>query len=195
VIVDFSSAAKELIENSLDAGATSIEVRFRNYGLDSLEVIDNGSGISPENYDSIALKHFTSKLTSYSDLDNVTTFGFRGEALSSLCALSDFTVVTATENEAPKGTKLEFENSGKVKSKSMVAAQKGTSVTVSGLFKNLPVRRRELERNVKRDYSKVLNLLQAYASVCVGVKFSVWNQPAKGYFSHSYPYSLKGTDI
>ena len=129
----------------------------------------------------LALKHWTSKLTSYADLDSVTTFGFRGEALSSLCALSDLQIITATAAEAPKGTKLEFEMSGKLKSRSVTAAQKGATVLVENIFKTLPVRRKELERNIKREYTKVLGILQAYAGVCVGVKFSVFNQPAKGY--------------
>lgn len=157
-----------------------LEVRFKNYGLDAVEVVDNGSGITPDNYESIALKHWTSKLATYDDLDSVTTFGFRGEALSSLCALSDLLVTTATAGEAPKGTRLEFETSGKLKSRSVVAAQRGTTVLVENIFKTLPVRRKELERNVKREYTKVLGVLQAYAGVCVGVKFSVFNQPTKG---------------
>ncbi|RPA94500.1 DNA mismatch repair protein MutL [Choiromyces venosus 120613-1] len=175
-----TSVVKELVENGLDAHATSIEVRFKNNGLDAIEVIDNGDGISPDNYESIALKHWTSKLTSYADLDSVTTFGFRGEALSSLCALSDLQIITAMASEAPKGTKLDFDMSGKLKSRTVTAAQKGTTVLVENILKTLPVRRKELERNIKREYTKVLGILQAYAGVCVGVKFSVFNQPAKG---------------
>ena len=95
VIVDLCSVVKELVENSLDAGASSIEVRFKNNGLDSIEVQDNGCGISSDNYSSVALKHFTSKLSDYDDLSTLETFGFRGEALSSLCALSNFYIVTA----------------------------------------------------------------------------------------------------
>lgn len=205
---------KELVENSLDAGATSIgqsilfpskeqklikiEVRFRNNGLDLIEVQDNGSGISPENYDSvgehprppkkadklidfhqIALKHYTSKLSSYDDLFALQTFGFRGEALSSLCALSDFRVTTAKATQAPRATRLDFEQSGKLKSTQVVAGQKGTTASVEGLFKKLPVRRRELEKNIKREYGKVLNLLHAYACISTGVRFSAKNTQAK----------------
>ncbi|KAF8249781.1 DNA mismatch repair protein MutL [Wilcoxina mikolae CBS 423.85] len=184
------SAVKELVENALDAHATSIEIRFKSYGLESLEVIDNGDGISAENYESIALKHHTSKLRTFEDLESVTTFGFRGEALSSLCALADFHIVTATASEAPKGNKLEFEMSGKLKSNTMVAASKGTTVCVGNLYKSLPVRRMELERNIRREYSKVLGMLQAYASICVGVKFSVFNQPPKG--KRSPVFATKG---
>ena len=180
VIVDLCSVVKELVENSLDAGATSIEVRFKNHGLDSIEVQDNGSGIVSQNYETIALKHYTSKLSSYDDLSSLQTFGFRGEALSSLCALSKFHVTTACADEAPKGTRLDFELSGKLKSTQVVASQKGTTVAVEDLFINLPVRRRELEKNIKREYGKVLNVLQAYACISTKARLSVSNVMAKG---------------
>ncbi|KAF2402077.1 DNA mismatch repair protein MutL [Trichodelitschia bisporula] len=180
VIVDLCSVVKELVENSLDAGASSIEVRFRNNGIDAIEVQDNGSGIAPADYETVALKHYTSKLASYADLTSLSTFGFRGEALSSLCALSDFHILTARATDGAKGTRLDFEISGKLRGTSVVACQKGTTVVVENLFKNLPVRRRELERNVKREYGKVLTLLQAYACISTGVKVAVSNQPKKG---------------
>ncbi|KAK4099648.1 DNA mismatch repair protein MutL [Parathielavia hyrcaniae] len=180
VIVDLCSVAKELVENSVDAGATAIEVRFKNQGLNCIEVQDNGSGIAPHNYESIALKHYTSKLSSYDDLSELQTFGFRGEALSSLCALSRFSVVTCTQQEAPRASRLEFETSGKLKSASVVSGQRGTAVIVENLFHNLPVRRRELERNIKREWGKVINLLNQYACVQTGVKFTVSQQPTKG---------------
>lgn len=161
-------------------GIPSTDVRFKNQGLDLIEVQDNGTGISPENHESLALKHYTSKLSTYSDLSTLETFGFRGEALSSLCALSKFTVVTCLQADAPKGSKLEFETSGKLGSTSVVAAQKGTTVSVENLFKNLPVRRRELERNIKREWGKVISLLNQYACIQTGVKFTVSQQPNKG---------------
>ncbi|KAJ6283392.1 hypothetical protein J3E71DRAFT_391035 [Bipolaris maydis] len=180
VIVDLQSVCKELVENSIDAGATAIEVRFKNYGLDTIEVQDNGSGISPEDYQTIALKHYTSKLATYDDLTSLQTFGFRGEALSSLCALSKFHIITSRVSDGPKGTRLDFEQSGKLKGTSVVAAKQGTTVVVDTLFHNLPVRRKELEKNIKREYNKVLHLLNAYACISVGVKFSVSNQIPKG---------------
>ncbi|CAJ2513759.1 Uu.00g018780.m01.CDS01 [Anthostomella pinea] len=180
VIVDLCSVVKELVENSIDAGATNIEVRLKNQGLDSIEVQDNGSGISKENYETLALKHYTSKLTTYTDLTSLQTFGFRGEALSSLCALSKFTVTTCLASDAPKGSKLEYETSGKLRSTGVVAAQKGTTASVEGLFHNLPVRRRELERNIKREWNRVLGVLNQYACIQTGLKFSVSQQPNKG---------------
>ncbi|EED13196.1 DNA mismatch repair protein (Pms1), putative [Talaromyces stipitatus ATCC 10500] len=179
VIVDLCSVVKELVENSLDAEATSIEIRFKNDGLDSIEVQDNGSGIDPRNYESIALKHYTSKLTSYDDLTSLTTFGFRGEALSSLCAVSNFRIITAQAHQAPKANKLEFEHSGKLKGTQVVAGQKGTTVSISNLFSRLPVRRKELEKNIKRELAKVVNLLNEYACISIGVRFSVKNTDSK----------------
>ncbi|KAH0843520.1 hypothetical protein AYO21_07202 [Fonsecaea monophora] len=179
VIVDLCSVAKELVENSLDAGATTVEVRFKNHGLDSIEVQDNGSGIAPANYDTLALKHYTSKLSSFDDLSSLQTFGFRGEALSSLCALSKFSIVTAQADEAPKGKRLDFDSLGKLKSVTVVAAQRGTTASVENLFESLPVRRKELTKNIKREYNKVLGLLQAYACIGVNVKFTVKNTMPK----------------
>ncbi|EZF71974.1 hypothetical protein H105_05900 [Trichophyton soudanense CBS 452.61] len=171
VIVDLCSVVKELVENN---------VRFKNNGLDLIEVQDNGHGISPNNYESLALKHYTSKLSTFADLTSLQTFGFRGEALSSLCAVSNLTVVTAEAQQAPRASKLDFEFSGKLKSTQVVAGQKGTTVSIENLFKPLPVRRRELEKNVKREYGKVIALLHAYACISTGVRFNVKNQMPKG---------------
>ncbi|WEW57271.1 ATP-binding mismatch repair protein [Emydomyces testavorans] len=156
------------------------DIRFKNNGLDLIEVQDNGHGISPSNYETVALKHYTSKLATFEDLSSLQTFGFRGEALSSLCALSDFHIITAQADQAPKATRLDFEVSGKLKSTQVVAGQKGTTASVENLFQRLPVRRRELEKNIKREYGKVLGLLHAYACISTGVRFSVKNQMPKG---------------
>ncbi|KAF4125315.1 DNA mismatch repair protein PMS2 [Geosmithia morbida] len=90
------------------------------------------------------------------------------------------TVTTCLAGDAPKGTRLTFETSGKLKGTSMVATQKGTTVSVEKLFHNLPVRRRELERNIKREWHKVISLLNQYACIKTDTKFSVSQQPTKG---------------
>lgn len=87
VVLSIATAMKELVENSLDAGATNIDIKLKNHGADVLEVNDNGLGVEPHNFEALTLKHHTSKLRDFSDLSSVETFGFRGEALSSLCAL------------------------------------------------------------------------------------------------------------
>jgi DNA mismatch repair protein PMS2 len=88
--------------------------------------------------------------------------------------------VTARECDGPKGTRLEFKASGELKSQTVVASTKGTTVNIEGIFKTLPVRRRELEKNIRREYQKVLNLLNAYACISVGSRFIVSNSLAKG---------------
>ena len=88
--------------------------------------------------------------------------------------------MTARAEDAPKGTRLDFEISGKLKSTQVVASQKGTTVAVENIFANLPVRRRELDKNIKREYGKALTILQAYACISAQVKLSVSNVMPKG---------------
>ncbi|MBA0805387.1 hypothetical protein Gohar_004905, partial [Gossypium harknessii] len=158
VILDLSSAVKELVENSLDAGATSIEIALKEYGEECFQVIDNGCGISPANFKVVALKHHTSKLADFPDLESLTTFGFRGEALSSLCALGNLTIETRTKNE-PVATHLTFDHSGLLIAEKKTARQIGTTVTVKKLFSNLPVRSKEFHRNIRKEYGKLISLL------------------------------------
>ncbi|KFK30840.1 hypothetical protein AALP_AA6G032400, partial [Arabis alpina] len=178
VILDLSSAIKELVENSLDAGATSIEINLRDYGEDHFQVIDNGCGISPTNFKVLALKHHTSKLEDFTDLQSLTTFGFRGEALSSLCALGNLTVETRTKNENV-ATLLTFDQSGLLIAEKKTARQIGTTVTVRKLFSNLPVRSKEFKRNIRKEYGKLVSLLNAYALIAKGVRFVCSNTAGK----------------
>ncbi|KAK4407020.1 DNA mismatch repair protein PMS1 [Sesamum angolense] len=178
VILDLSSAVKELVENSLDAGATSIEIALKEYGLESFQVIDNGSGISPQNFNVLALKHHTSKLLDFPDLQSLTTFGFRGEALSSLCALGDLTVETRTINEVV-ATHLTYDRTGLLTAERKTARQVGTTVTVKKLFSNLPVRSKEFRRNIRKEYGKLISLLNAYALIAKGVRLVCTNTAGK----------------
>ncbi|KAI3626844.1 ATP-binding mismatch repair protein [Malassezia furfur] len=182
VVPDLRAAVKELVENALDAGARSIEVRFREYGLAGIEVLDDGTGVAPADYATLALKHHTSKLTSFDDLQSVTTLGFRGEALASLCGVAHVSVLTATQREVPMGTVLEFDTHGVLTSSDKrVARQRGTTVTVTELLQQFPVRRKELERNIKREYNKAHAMLQAYALITPGVRWASSVILANGY--------------
>ncbi|KAL6974844.1 hypothetical protein U1Q18_047053 [Sarracenia purpurea var. burkii] len=178
VILDLSSAVKELVENSLDAGATSIEIALKEYGEECFQVIDNGCGISPNNFKVLALKHHTSKLADFPDLQSLATFGFRGEALSSLCALGDLTVETRTKNESV-ATHLTFDHSGLLTAEMKTARQIGTTVTVRQLFCNLPVRSKEFRRNIRKEYGKLISLLNAYALIAKGVRLVCTNTTGK----------------
>ncbi|KAJ7977551.1 DNA mismatch repair protein [Quillaja saponaria] len=178
VILDLSSAVKELVENSLDSGATSIEIALKEYGQEWFQVIDNGSGISPNNFKVLVLKHHTSKLADFPDLQSLTTFGFRGEALSSLCALGNLTVETRTINEAV-ATHLTYDHSGLLVAERKTARQIGTTVTVKKLFSNLPVRSKEFSRNIRKEYGKLVSLLNAYALISKGVRLVCTNTTGK----------------
>ncbi|XWS31708.1 hypothetical protein CRYUN_Cryun23aG0099400 [Craigia yunnanensis] len=178
VILDLSSAVKELVENSLDAGATSIEVALKEYGEEWFKVIDNGCGISPNNFQVVARKHHTSKLADFPDLQSLTTFGFRGEALSSLCALGNLTIETRTKYESV-ATHLTFDHSGFLIAEKKTARQIGTTVTVKKLFSNLPVRSKEFHRNIRKEYGKLISLLNAYALTAKGVRLVCSNTAGK----------------
>ena len=106
----------------------------------------------------MALKHHTSKLCDFPDLQSVATFGFRGEAISSLCALGDVTIETRTKNETI-ATHLSFDHSGVLVGERRLARQVGTTVTVKKLFSNLPVRSKEFKRNIRKEFGKLISLL------------------------------------
>jgi DNA mismatch repair protein PMS2 len=180
VILDLSTAVKEVIENSLDAKATSIEIQFNNYGLDSITVIDNGIGINPDDYESIALPHYTSKLQEFNQLEQLSTYGFRGEALSSICASSNLSIISCTKEQEPMGVKLEYDYQGKLVKKESIARKRGTTICMKNFFELFPVRHKTFKKNIKREYARCLNVLQAYALVCTDVKFVCSNKPIKG---------------
>ncbi|KAL1129055.1 hypothetical protein AAG570_013587 [Ranatra chinensis] len=179
VVLSLAIAVKELVENSLDAGATVIEVRLKEYGSELIEVSDNGSGVHPDNFQGLTLKHHTSKLKEFSDIMCVETFGFRGEALSSLCALSDLSVITRHDSQSC-GTRLVFDHDGHITEKSQCARQVGTTIIISNLFSTLPVRHKEFHRNLKREFNKMTQLLYAYCLVSTGVKINCINQTKRG---------------
>lgn len=102
-----------MLENSIDAGATIIEIILTNFGLDKIEVSDNGFGIKEEDYSTVALKHYTSKITEFSDLEKVKSLGFRGEALNALCELSGKFSVTTKSSTQSVGCALMFNRNGR----------------------------------------------------------------------------------
>ncbi len=112
VVTAVSNVIKELIENSLDAEATNIEIRLSNYGLDALEVKDNGTGVAKDEIPKMVVGHCTSKITAFEDLVTVSSYGFRGEALHSLCSVSDLTISSKQANDSV-ATLVSFDVSGK----------------------------------------------------------------------------------
>lgn len=179
VVLSLGTAVKELVENSLDAGATNIDVRLKDHGAELIEVSDNGGGVEEENFEGLTLKHYTSKIQDFSDLIHVETFGFRGEALSSLCALSDVTISTCHKS-AKVGTRLVFDHNGKITQKAPYPRQQGTTVSIQQLFHTLPVRHKEFQRNIKKEYAKMVQILQAYCIISKGVRINCTNQVGQG---------------
>ncbi|XP_014362083.2 mismatch repair endonuclease PMS2 isoform X1 [Papilio machaon] len=175
VVLSLAVAVKELVENSLDAGATKIDIRLKNHGIDLIEVSDNGTGVTEDNFSALTLKYHTSKLTDYSDLLGVSSFGFRGEALSSLCALAKLTITTRHQS-ADYATKIEYDHKGNIINKTPCSRQVGTTVTLTDLFSSLPVRQKELHKNSKREFNKMTSLLYAYCLISLGVNITCSNQ-------------------
>uniref|UniRef100_A0A8D3BKM4 Mismatch repair endonuclease PMS2 n=1 Tax=Scophthalmus maximus TaxID=52904 RepID=A0A8D3BKM4_SCOMX len=179
VVLSLATAVKELVENGVDAGATNIDVKLKECGVELVEVSDNGKGVEEANFEALTLKHHTSKLRDFSDLIRVETFGFRGEALSSLCALSDLSVVTCHESNQV-GTKLVFDHKGHVVQRTPHPRQQGTTVSLQQLFYTLPVRHKEFQRNIKKEYTKMIHVLQSYCIISTGVRITCSNQNEKG---------------
>lgn len=179
VVLTLATAVKELVENSVDAGATNIEVRLKDNGAELVEVSDNGRGVEEANFEGLTLKHHTSKIRDFSDLVHVETFGFRGEALSSLCALSNLMVSTCHES-CQVGTKLVFDHKGNLIQKSPQPRQQGTTVSLQQLFYTLPVRHKEFQRNIKKEYAKMIQVLQSYCIISTGVRITCSNQTGQG---------------
>ncbi len=138
-----ANVVKELTENSIDGNATIINVEIKNGGIDLIRVTDNGSGIENNQPKTAFLKHPTSKLTTITDLDSLVSLGFRGEALSSISAVSMTEMITKTE-DALLGTHISIEG-GKITEFAEVGAPKGTTVIVRQLFYNTPARRKFLK--------------------------------------------------
>lgn len=139
------SIVKELVENSIDAKASSITVEIKNGGKTYIRVTDDGTGIEATDIALAFEKHATSKISNFEDLYDIYTNGFRGEALASIVSVSDVVAISKTE-DTKIGTKITFKNS--ISSQSSIATNTGTSIEVIDLFKNIPVRYKFLKSDL-----------------------------------------------
>ncbi len=139
------AVVKELIENSLDSGATKISIIIKQAGKESIQIIDNGSGIPNKEVATAFTRHATSKISKLEDLSNILTFGFRGEALASIASVSQVEMLTRTSDE-DIASKIVIHGS-KIIEQSKVSGESGTSITVNNLFYNTPARRQFFKSN------------------------------------------------
>ncbi|GIW63677.1 MAG: DNA mismatch repair protein MutL [Patescibacteria group bacterium] len=152
------SVVKELVENAIDAKADEIEIVIEQAGKKRITVIDNGEGIEPDDLEKAVLKHATSKITTEADLENISSLGFRGEALFSIASVSKL-IISSRPKTADIGASAEFLESKLIK-KEPLGMPEGTIISVENLFFNLPARKKFLKSDVtefKHIASRVLN--------------------------------------
>jgi DNA mismatch repair protein MutL len=154
-----SSVVKELVENSIDAGATSIEIAIEDGGRKLIRVSDDGSGMSADEVPLALARHGTSKIKRASDLVGVSTFGFRGEALPAIASVSHFEIQTAASDGEGSATKV---NAGQIATAERIARRRGTTVSVSQLFYNVPARLKFL-RSARSEWRSAVESLTALA--------------------------------
>ena len=167
-----ASIVKELVENSIDAGADRIIIEVENGGKSLIKITDNGCGIPSSEVKKCFLRHATSKIDKIDDLFNLFTLGFRGEALASICAVSKLEMTTKFEDEAV-GTKITLVG-GNIEAKEAVGANTGTSIVIKDLFFNTPARKKFL----KTDHAELMNITDIVNKLAIGypnVKFRYLN--------------------
>jgi DNA mismatch repair protein MutL len=166
------SVVKELLDNALDAHAKRIEVFLEEYGFKTIKIIDDGVGMGLEDLKLCCLAHYTSKISSESDLANIRSLGFRGEALSSICAAADVEICSAT-SEHKAGSKIVVSRNA-VTDITNISTPKGTTVIVKNLFIHTPVRKKFL-KDEKKYYKEILYLVSSYAASFYDISFSLYH--------------------
>lgn len=155
------SVIKELFDNAIDAGATSVRIEFENGGISLIRVSDNGVGMDREDAQLAFLVHATSKIKTKDDIYNISTMGFRGEALASIAACSEVTLITK-QADTDIGTRVEYKD-GALTDVEDAAADNGTTITVRNLFENVPARYKFL----KKDATEGMYIVQMLERMCV----------------------------
>ncbi|CAI8491647.1 unnamed protein product [Hanseniaspora opuntiae] len=177
VITDVNSIIKELLENSIDANSRNIEITLKDYCLNGIEIKDDGHGISENDFDTLCLKHYTSKITKFDDINtNLMNLGFRGEALNSICFISKTVIMTCTNDEEGMGHELHYNHNGDLIKQDIIPMDKGTNIVIDDIFKNLPVRRMNFEKNYRKSiFNKCIKLIQDYCIINYDINIKVWN--------------------
>ncbi|MFA5745363.1 MAG: DNA mismatch repair endonuclease MutL [archaeon] len=179
VIEGPSDILKELIENSIDAGAKSIVIKLKNCGIDLIEIKDDGSGISKEDLEVCTQRHTTSKLEKIDDLYSIATFGFRGEALSSINSISKMEIIS-TDNDAGQGYIL---RNGEIKS---ISSPRGTIIKIEDLFYNVPVRKKFLKSKTF-ELAKANNTILEFVIQYPEIRFQIFSDKKEDTYPKTTP--------
>lgn len=167
-----ANVVKELVENSVDAGATKITVEVKKGGKSYIKITDNGKGIEKEDLPLAIERHATSKIRSVEDLEHTYTMGFRGEALASIASISNFTIISKTDNE-DVGIKI-IADGGDIISAEEVSANTGTTIIVENIFFNTPVRYKFL-KNDSTEFRYIKEWIQKFAMSNLDVSIKLVN--------------------
>lgn len=168
-----ASVVKELVENSIDAGASQIEIRIEEAGLKTIQITDNGEGIAPDQVALALRRHATSKIKNQADLFRIRTLGFRGEALPSIASVSHMTIETATADHA-HGLRLEAKG-GVIESEEPISRPVGTQIRVADLFYNTPARLKYV-RSQQAELSHIVDVINRQSLAHPEVAFSLINE-------------------
>ncbi|KAL7034711.1 hypothetical protein ACKWTF_008070 [Chironomus riparius] len=155
------NCVKELVENCIDAKAKHIQIILKMGGLKSIQILDNGCGILKENLPILCERFTTSKLKNYEDLQQIGTYGFRGEALSSISMISRLTLQTKTRDEI-LAYKVKYDNGNMIGNPTPCAGNQGTSITIEDLFYNVPIRQKTLKSSFD-EFAKIFDCIAKYA--------------------------------
>lgn len=180
-----ASVVKELLENSIDAGATEIKLLIRDGGSSLIQVIDNGKGMSETDARMCWERHATSKISAANDLFKLTTFGFRGEALASIAAVAQVEMKTRRA-EDPAAVLMKL-TGGDVEEQSFTAAPQGTSIAVKNLFFNIPARRNFL-KSITVETKHIMEEFQRQALAYPDIAFSFYNNGSEVYVLKPQPF-------
>ncbi len=168
-----SSVVKEMVENSIDAGANQISLYIEKAGKDLIRVVDNGEGMSQTDAKICFVPHATSKITSIEDLEKISTFGFRGEALATISAVSKVLLTTKhKDDKSDLGIKIEFVD-GKILKEEKTSCSFGTDLQIRDLFYNTPVRKKFLKQD-ETEWNQILNVFNAFCLSNLDVHFKLF---------------------
>lgn len=182
-----TSLVKELVDNSIDAQATSIDILISPNTIDKIEVRDNGHGIAEDDLDALGRRGHTSKLRTFEDLKAIggISLGFRGEALASAVQLGEVSVITRTDGQ-PVASSIKIKTGGGIDSQSRVSHPVGTTVSVAKFMFKLPVRKHRFEVEATKTLAKVKDLLRGYALARPHIRFGLKvTKGGKGSWSHA----------